>query len=1001
MRQRKPNLINEAFQSNILRLLFYVNDHKHINLQGKLEDPLSVDGANFARAFPIQWDKLTAQNISFIADSDLKNAIPPVLTKSLNGKSVGDNSADEKESMVLSRYNLDSVVKNADHSGTMKYLKERVYRKLGDIMKDYQKTKTTRPIEGEDLRGRTTEVDTVGEVCEIIRDFLNLRMTGKEDRFISDIAYNVLTDWENVMPNSVIIQDGVRTLVNQWFKEHVSGEKVTNKGVSKYPVKQGVHYERFLDHDYLGQYNNLDEMKQVPVEDFKKAFNQLVENDKEVGDMFDKRAKEALNTVLSEYEKNTEDGRGGYLKNGSFVSKYNTERFRQFRELPELDYVSVQDKTEDTPSTGSVISKESDVLRSLYRQLLRGEVVKRASEVYKIITEIYQKEDSLGSAKIKDESSKTKAITQIIKDIVDEDVRHVNKTGDFSLMLLLGANLQIRYVISSVYVDPVGYNTIGTYNSKYVYGWYEGLPLTTVTQVLDRRMRSVEASMDVPYDELTPEEKLRRKKQEKEGSNGSAQKYQHVNCNVIDIEDIEANQGLIHCAVIVKGTIDKSIGDDELSVNKYIMSELGEEDTIISRKRTKSGTKGVVSGNINSVAQYFAEKGIPVYRDVNKNIIIVDPEYYGDLMELAELLHIDDAAINEEFDRLDDLYADFNIFLDNAMTDKTTKRLSSGDAGFDYSYYELFMKVQKDVIDKLSSRGKRLVGNIINIDHIRAVIDDVRQNVNNPSEMKIGVDKAITEELNALDSNKVSLKFNSVFAELKSEIDSVLERINDALKVKRVDVRVAPTSYATLGQNMRGYAAKVNDRYESTKRSIPTDRERLQKAPDATMFGDISHKQQQLESVQKEVNAVRHQLTVFDQLPVTIKQKSGTRYTAEDVIRSANQKIEAHFTNVAAIKDSVHNLVMDAIRDIRKLDELNTILSALKVTGVYIDKMIDILEGINSDVAPLQNDVELDSATDKIDTLAAYFEEMMKITNGFRKNIQKYGIYSVESGPGE
>lgn len=945
MRTRQTaQAINESFQSDILRALFYINKQKHTNIKGKEENALSVDGANFALAFPIQWDKLTDKNIRFIVDNDFESYIPQ--NGSFNGKPVSNTAIRDKKTM--GRYAIDSFMGNADKSGEMKELKGDAFKFFGELGKRYPNYQ---------LQIGDDEV-LLSKVCDIIRNFLQKLMVAKENEFISIYDHDILASWESILPQSLVktVPNSIRNFINKSFDESVGKEKVGNKGEMKYPIVPGIHYTRALDHEYLGQYDNVSDLIRVSVKDFMS----VVEEEKYAAH-FDKTAKEAIKEAFSEYETSQNGENIGYLPNKAFINTYQNIRLRQFHDLPELKYVP-KSEAKDGKWTGKQISEECAVLRSIYRDIQNGEKMKRSSEVYDIITRI------LSRREIVKDLQKGRMLDFVLDAIIKKsDEEYLYRTGDFSLALLMGANLKIKYVISSVYLDPMNYNMVGTYNKQYVYGWKEGLPLTTVEDAISRRVGSV-----------SDEDK-------KKGE-------QLVNCNMITKSEIMSDIANIHCALFIEGTLDDAVSADEMTVNKYIVKNLGGDETKMERTRTNSGQKWKVTGDLNVVAEQLDKDGVSYERTRFKgeDVLLVSPEYYKKLKQIAKQMHITSFEINAAFDDLDELYKDFNIFLDNAITDDE----------FSKRYVKLFEELNKDSIGK-SKKLKSAVKAIVNEDHVLDIMNKLREESDNSSQIRIATD---LEVVNQLDAQNLELRFNPVFAKLRTPIDEIFDDINNAFEVNRVGLRIDSDIYTTLGQNARAYSTKVRNRYFASKDAVLTDREKAQKAPEASSFRDSNINQEDLRVIANTRNVIFTTLDKYLDTEFDVKSKSRDRaasYTGTDLVKAASDKMKANFTKVEKIKSCVNDLVSESINAINRLDDTTTKKAALNKVAAYIRDNIRILVGISKDVKPLDENKPLSEATEKIDKLVEYLTYMMEKTDAFRAQMEKFGIYLTSKGPGE
>lgn len=70
------NVLNESFDSNILRVLDYLNSKDHVGINGLPEKALSPIGAAFMKAFPIPWENISDNMIKIEYDKRMYPVLP-------------------------------------------------------------------------------------------------------------------------------------------------------------------------------------------------------------------------------------------------------------------------------------------------------------------------------------------------------------------------------------------------------------------------------------------------------------------------------------------------------------------------------------------------------------------------------------------------------------------------------------------------------------------------------------------------------------------------------------------------------------------------------------------------------------------------------------------------------------------------------------------------------------------------------------------------------------
>lgn len=84
------NILNEAFsegKESILNSLFLINELRHTNMEGKVENPLSPQGVKFLRSLPLLLDKIKNDDIKVYVDANMTPYLADFQSGSLEGKS--------------------------------------------------------------------------------------------------------------------------------------------------------------------------------------------------------------------------------------------------------------------------------------------------------------------------------------------------------------------------------------------------------------------------------------------------------------------------------------------------------------------------------------------------------------------------------------------------------------------------------------------------------------------------------------------------------------------------------------------------------------------------------------------------------------------------------------------------------------------------------------------------------------------------------------------------
>ena len=134
--------------------------------------------------------------------------------------------------------------------------------------------------------------------------------------------------------------------------------------------------------------------------------------------------------------------------------------------------------------------------------------------------------------------------------------------------------------------------------------------------------------------------------------------------------------------------MDKNVvdGDDELSVNKYILNNIGGVDLDIKPFKSTGGRKWKIEGkdegvSLSTIEDTLKAKGVEYEQKVvkGKKVLVVGQSYSNELMDIAKKSHIDTFVMNRLFDALDELREDYNIFMDNFISnsDFATRYISS------------------------------------------------------------------------------------------------------------------------------------------------------------------------------------------------------------------------------------------------------------------------------------------------------------------------------------
>lgn len=972
------NVLNESFSDNLLSTIFRINQKEHTNISGEKEGPLSPDGAKFALSFPLPWDKLTENNLEFFGDSKFVNEVP--VKNSLIDNPSGDNSASEYAQKILSRYNTQSYVKNAD------YRKEMI-RLLGSAKSDFG-----RVLNEFDFSKRSQE--------GILGDFLYAggKNTGffdkvkdaKENRYIADSDYKLLKDWKKVLGYRFVsmLKKTSVDLLDRIIDEYVS---VSKDADGKHKLKTGVNFSSLLSNEYLDNYTDIRQIGKVPVSEFikrsKEELRSVISDDTDYE--YAVKSLEKANERRIEHESNLKSGDGVYDKSvvrdyifgkKLICHEYLIERMDQFKKYPELGgYVSKNDSDGETWTTKKIYDNEVSVLKRVYNEINSELLKHRTSDVYDILVALQRMNKFTGD---NTEVTKNEFYSSIVAEMGDPS--RLNKSGDVGIAIYMGADLKIHYVISSVCVDTDNYNMIGTYDNtrKYVYGWSHNKRLTTV---VDDALRKL---------------------------NGMGKKTEDViTFNQIPVSEIKSNNN-VHCVLFIKGTSDsRKVESTDEEMTKFILSNISGVGIKVSHKdkKTDDGIKKVYkietkddTTSLYSIKDTLDSDNIPYeiakVKD-NKEYITIDKKYSRDVIDLAQRSKVGSAFLNTLFDDLDEKREVYNMFLPNLM--------SNDD--FYENYYKMFKQLHNESVFSSKSVSKN-VDNILS--SIPSMLRDpglydsdrydteLLKTIENTDSKKILVDILVTDKINeAIKKGKSDLKIYPISLQIKKEISDIVHDINAIMKQHDIPVQIDDIDideYRTLGQMIRSIATK--QRYREDNYRWLNDRERDNKLKKSKYSYDVAKRdEKELKVIDELRERIHSSLADYDEFTSAIGRGSGIN--GDKLIKMADPS----FVKMDNIKNAVYDVVTDAVSNISSdIQEPSDQIDALIDVLTYINNNIKVFKDMNTVVGGIKDDDKESTVDKKVTALRKYLTLMKGMTRKLRNVLQRYyGIQLTTSGPGE
>lgn len=970
--RRDRNVLNESFNDSLLDTIFRINQNDHTNIKGESEKPLSPDGAKFALSFPLPWDKLTSRNMDFYGDSMFVAEVPK--TSRLNDKYSGDNSLTDEGKGVKSKYNIQSYVDNADY-------RKKIIAEIRNAKSDFNAACKEYGFPSKSEQGTVSRLISGSNT-----GFLDLLTSAKENRYFDDSDYKLLKEWKKILGYPFVVSlkkttvDLIDNLISEYISEEIERNAENPRNNGKHKFKTGVNQAVLLGNNYLDRYNDIRQIGKVPVEEFiEKATDTLKKVTKNATVYeYAKKALEEANVRRIEVESKTYDKEivVDYMFTRSIIHYYNLIRRDQHHKYPELGYVSKKD-SEGKTWTVKDINEEVVALKGLYKELLKDIRNTKPSDVVNILGAL-QRMNSFGVREGGDRTELGDKITSLVSKMGDPSL--LRRSGDVGLAIFMGADLKIRYVISSVCVDMSNYNMVGTYDStrKYVYGWSLNKRLTTVADDALRKLNGMKDTEDV------------------------------INFNQIPVTEIEKDNK-VHCVLFIHGSSDtQKVKPTDDDMTKFILGNIAGVEINVSQKskKTEEGDRKVYkieskddSKSLYSIKETLTAEGIPfevAKGNDDKEYITIDKKYNREIIELAKRAKVGSAFLNTLFNDLDEKREEYNIFLPNLMSDME----------FATEYYTLFTKYNDDKKISKNREVLKIVDSIGSMLRDPKLFDadrydeDMLKTIENVDSKRILADFLVTDKVNTLIQGKGLQTVVPISAMMKKEIIDIVHEINTILKQQDIPVQIDDIDideYKTLGQMIRARAAK--ERYREENNRWLTDKERYnkyRKSQGSYNYAESRVSDKDNKDIEVLHEKVRSSLADYSALKLSI---GSDNVDATKLIQMADPS----FVKMDKIRDSVNDVVSDAMSSIfSDVTDIGEQREALGYVLSYISENIKTLSKINENVGKVNGENKEDRINKKVDVLKRYLVYMKGLTRKLRNVLQRgYGIRLIASGPGE
>lgn len=461
------NVLNEAFESNILAILEKINSREHIGISGKQEQALSPVGAAFMKAFPIPWHLIKDDQISITYNRRMLPFMPnkEAETNFENTINLPNNSSRDD----YNRINTTNYVSNplVYEQQSIKSLLKKINADLREIRRKYIDAAKSIGLDNPNSKNNAwiDSMQYVKTIYDKNRDggALNFLILSATSMFLKSVLSSqfVSRKGEEDAERDNLFRTYVKLKDLKYPYSALNNEE--NNAIIERAFKL---YDKYKEVDPDTQ-----EVKRWGIQDELRTANDDTKESKSLTDMTVPRVSEVLDYVVDKGII-TQNDVSDFYENSIFAPNDNIENIgilkRVFRnyyfdkhgyEYEDEDGVLLKD------DYNHKIAKINDGIDTANKNI-RKEKGEKNTEVSKILGTLYNNGTPWK------ESARASISASIVESIQDW-YSNINNFDNYKLAIITDDSFRILYVFSCILFEDrkVGYGI----NSKAIYGWKYGM----------------------------------------------------------------------------------------------------------------------------------------------------------------------------------------------------------------------------------------------------------------------------------------------------------------------------------------------------------------------------------------------------------------------------------------------------------------------------------------------------------------------------------------------